>query len=204
MLRGIRSGIAGARCDLKSSDLGARTALSSIGGEDINLACTKPKLRQKGAVEMANDAFHFDITVDSHTDEFLQEVEHMLPFMLRSVGEEVEGYAKEDCPVDTGLLHNSITYAVHGESPNITKYSADRPKTAGGEIKRGTYGGAMPQEPDPAQASVYVGSNVKYAEAVEMRDMSHQVGKAHFIRDAFQDHREDIKDIVETAFRALQ
>lgn len=152
-----------------------------------------------------SDSITMEFKVVSHTDEFLQDVERMLPYMLMSIGEEVEGYAKEDCPVDTGLLHNSITYAVDGQMPNITEYSANKPRTEGGEIERGEYSGAVPAEQNPMQASVVVGSNVKYAEAVEMRDMvHHNVGKAHFIRDAFQDHREDIKDLIETAFRALQ
>lgn len=47
-----------------------------------------------------------------------------------------------------------------------------------------------------------VGSNLDYAVPVEMRDVSHRVGKAHFLRDAGQDNtaeyeriaREDLKE----------
>lgn len=155
---------------------------------------------------MASDnAMRFEIKVVSNTDEFMQEVDRMIPTMLKAIGEEVEGYAKEDCPVDTGLLHNSITYAIDGETPNITDYSADHPKTAGGEIQKGSYSGEVPAETEPDTRSVYVGSNVKYAEAVELRDgVYHKVGKAHFIRDAFQNNRDEIKDLIETFFKALQ
>lgn len=155
---------------------------------------------------MANsgNVFHLEFEVVNNTDEFMQEVDRMMPTMLKAIGEEVEGYAKEDCPVDTGLLHNSITYAIDGETPNITDYSADRPKTAGGEIQKGSYSGEVPAETEPDTRSVYVGSNVKYAEAVEMREADHKVGKAHFLRDAFQNNRNEIKDLIETFFKALQ
>lgn len=149
------------------------------------------------------DSISIDFHVESHTDELINAVTDRIPTIMKSIGEEIEGYAKEDCPVDTGLLRNSITYALDGEAPNITEYSADRPRSAGGEVQRGSYGGAVPKEPNPDSASVYVGSNVSYAETVEMHDMAHKVGKAHFIRDAFQDHREEIKDLLETFFRSM-
>lgn len=33
---------------------------------------------------------------------------------LEMMGQEAEGYAKDDCPVDTGRLRNSIAHAVDG------------------------------------------------------------------------------------------
>lgn len=138
-----------------------------------------------------------NITVVSHVDEFMEQVVEKMPLILNSVGQIAEGYAKEDCPVDTGLLHNSLTYAIAGEAPVIAGYTADRPDE-NGVIQTGTYDGAMPADDNPQNYSVYMGSNVKYAPAQEYNDTyRHKVGKAHFIRDALQDHKEEYKDNIE-------
>lgn len=41
-----------------------------------------------------------------------------LSLALEAIGQTAEGYAKEDCPVDTGRLRNSISYAVGEPSEN--------------------------------------------------------------------------------------
>ena len=56
---------------------------------------------------MANS---FHITIDSHVDDVEAEVEAKIRKALSLMGETVEGYAKEDCPVDTGNLRNSLTH----------------------------------------------------------------------------------------------
>lgn len=138
-----------------------------------------------------------NITVVSHVDEFMEQVVEKMPLILNSVGQIAEGYAKEDCPVDTGLLRNSLTYAISGERPVISSYSADK-EDEKGVIQTGTYDGAMPAEEQPQCYSVCVGSNVKYAPAQEYNDSYHHtVGKAHFIRDALQNHKEEYKDNIE-------
>lgn len=80
----------------------------------------------------------------------------------RAIGGEAVGYAKANCPVDTGLLRNSITFALSGEEPDIKSYKADKAKNEGGEVKSGSYSGAMPKE--KSGLAVYIGTNVKYAE----------------------------------------
>ena len=47
---------------------------------------------------------------------------------LRTIGMRAETHAKENCPVDTGYASNSITFALSGESANISEYEADRGK----------------------------------------------------------------------------
>ena len=47
---------------------------------------------------------------------------------LRAIGMAAETYAKENCPVDTGYARNSITYALSGETADISSYEADRGK----------------------------------------------------------------------------
>jgi len=65
--------------------------------------------------------------------------------------------------IDTGLLRNSITHALDGESTAISGYSGDKPsKYTGKPAESGTYSGTMPSEAQGRQA-VYVGTNVSYS-----------------------------------------
>lgn len=150
---------------------------------------------------MAKD-YDIQIEIKSNFDEFVQDVRKQVPVILAAIGTTAEGYAKEDCPVDTGLLRNSLTYCIGGESPHIPNYKADRPDPATDRVS-GSYNGQMPKENDPADYNVFIGSNVRYAQEVETNDRYHKVGKAHFIRDALQNHKDQYKDIIETAIRAL-
>lgn len=43
---------------------------------------------------------------------------------------------------------------------------------------------------------VVIGSNVEYAPAVEYRDMAHKTGRAHFMRDAVQNHQKEYEDLM--------
>jgi hypothetical protein len=42
-----------------------------------------------------------------------------IALVLGAIGEIAEGYAKEDCPVDTGRLRNSITHRTEGKDEYI-------------------------------------------------------------------------------------
>lgn len=139
-----------------------------------------------------------DIKVDvkSHTDEIKDELKSRIPLALAMVGEIVEGYAKEDCPVDTGLLRNSITYGIDGESVAQPHYSADTPRSSTGQVESGSYSGKIPSEPGDNRYSVWVGTNVKYAAAVEYGSYNHKVGKAHFLRDAVSHHEKEINQAI--------
>lgn len=59
------------------------------------------------------------IRVDSHIDDVMAAVDEKIKLALDLMGEVVEGYAKEDCPVDTGNLRNSIT---HTAGPQGSEY----------------------------------------------------------------------------------
>ena len=145
---------------------------------------------------------NISVTIKDNTEHFKSMLEEKMPQILKVVGQTAEGYAKEDCPVDTGLLRNSLTFALAGEQPNITSYSADSPDETG-TVQTGQYSGSMPQDDKTTLHSVYIGSNVKYAPANEFRDITHKVGKAHFIRDAIQDHKSEYKDIIEAAILSI-
>ena len=48
---------------------------------------------------------------------------------------------------------------------------------------------------------VYIGTNVEYAPYVEYRDIAHQTGKAHFLRDAATTHNDEYRAIMEAALK---
>ena len=52
------------------------------------------------------------VRVDDHTAEVLAALKEKKAIALASIGQECEGYAKKNCPVDTGRLRNSITNKV--------------------------------------------------------------------------------------------
>lgn len=105
------------------------------------------------------------IKIDSHVDDVVKAVNDKVVSALAKMGEVVEGHAKDECPVDTGNLRNSLTHEAGEED--------------------GT----------PCE---YVGSDVEYAPYVEFIDRyHHEVGKAHFLRDAGQDHIDELRATAE-------
>lgn len=53
-----------------------------------------------------------DIKITDNSKEVLSAFERQIGLALSSIGQTAEGYAKEECPVDTGRLRNSISNAV--------------------------------------------------------------------------------------------
>jgi hypothetical protein len=113
--------------------------------------------------------------------EVVKVMQRQLQNGLLACGTIAEGYAKGDCPVDTGRLRNSINYAVKNKSGQ-------------GE------GRDIPNA-NPEEATVYIGSNVEYAAVQEYRDMKHKVGKAHFLRDSVTTHVSEYQKTLEAALK---
>lgn len=53
-----------------------------------------------------------DVKIIDHSDEVIRAMRDKVLLGLESIGQEAEGYAKDDCPVDTGRLRNSIAHSV--------------------------------------------------------------------------------------------
>lgn len=53
-----------------------------------------------------------DVKIIDHSDEVIKAMRDKVLLGLKSIGQEAEGYAKDDCPVDTGRLRNSIANEV--------------------------------------------------------------------------------------------
>lgn len=105
---------------------------------------------------------------------------------LTECGLEAQRYAVKICPHDTGLLRNSITYAVSGEAPAIKEYKADK-----GDGK-GKYEGTAPED-KWSKYTVYIGTNVEYAQAVELG--LGQDAKP-YIKPAIEDHMGTYRSVI--------
>ena len=135
----------------------------------------------------------FNIRVEDHSREFLDELKRRIPVALEECGLAAEGFAKRLCPVDTGLLHNSITHAISGGPPAISNYT-DNPKEQHGE-----YSGTVP-EGDNDKTAMYLGTNVEYAPYVEMGTT--RTHEQPFIKPAISDHINDYKRLIENRLKA--
>lgn len=96
--------------------------------------------------------------------------------------------------IDTGLLRNSITYAVSGGPASITTYKAD---TGGGT---GSYGGTAPEEENGVR--VYIGTNVQYRPYIELGTRS--IPAVHFLQDAAENHDEQYKKVIDTMLNQIE
>lgn len=114
---------------------------------------------------------------------------------LEMIGQKAEGYAKGLAPTDTGLLKNSITHAIGGNSPAINSYKADRPDSHG-EIRKGIYSGTVGSANDE---SVYLGTNVSYA-IYQEKGTQHAAAQP-FIKPAASNHTSEYKAIVESCLK---
>lgn len=135
----------------------------------------------------------FDLKFVSVAPKAMEAMEQASHAALTACGTRAVEYAVNDTPVDTGLLRNSITYAISGSGPAISAYSSDDGS------KSGTYGGSFRK--DKSHINAYIGTNVEYAEYVE--NGTYQQSAKPFLRPAVADHadeyREIIKDILSNA-----
>lgn len=147
------------------------------------------------------DEMTFEITsVESNIKEVMKAVNEKMHLAIGLMAEEVEKNAKKDCPVDTGLLRNSLTYAYAGFLPVDISYSDDANE------QHGSYTTATPSAADPEaddEHVAYVGTNVEYAPYVEFGSYHHEVGKSHFLRDAGQNHIPRLQSIAATTLKKL-
>lgn len=92
---------------------------------------------------------------------------------LNAIGVTAVNHAKNGCPVKTGRLRSSITYATGYEGGDETKARA-----------------------------VYIGTNVKYARYVEFNEkVRHIVGGPHFLRNAALNHTDEYRKLAENIMK---
>lgn len=140
-----------------------------------------------------SNSVHFE----SHLGEFENALPEKLEKAMREIGMNAETAAKQLAPYDTGLLRNSITYAISGQGAATPNYSADN---GGGS---GSYSGTAPGG-SKDEVSLYLGTNVEYAPYIELGHTSRGGKKipAHeFIRPAIEDHIGEYKRIIEAELK---
>ena len=120
------------------------------------------------------------VKVTNNSEIFKKAKDEAVARALEAIGLTAERHAKENCPVDTGRLRNSITHATQ-------QFSG-----------KGTYATAQGQ---PEKDAVYIGTNVEYAKKQETGNYKHTTGAAHFLRDAAANHADEYKKIAETQLK---
>lgn len=143
------------------------------------------------------------IEVVSHKESVLRATEKAMHKSARMIGGSIAGHAVELAPRDTGLLANSITFAIGGESPQKIDYTSDGENKSGKKVEKvkGVYEGQADPD-DPGQVTVYVGTNVEYAAFNELGTVKMEARP--FLRPAFENNREEIKQILEQNFAEMR
>ena len=121
------------------------------------------------------------------------------------IGGTVEGHAKELCPTDTGLLRNSITYAIGGEAPPISTYTSNDKDKNGKDIekKEGHYEGTAPKD-DANEVTVYIGTNVEYAPYQELGAPNINLPARPYLRPAMENFRDEIEQIIKKTLGTIR
>lgn len=141
-----------------------------------------------------------------NSSQFLAELSQRIDKALTAVGIHIEGEAKEELNnspkrIDTGLLRNSITYALSGEAPAISSYHGDNSSkySKAESIPVGYYNGTAPSDPDD-QRAVYVGTNVEYAAYVH--EGTQKMAPNRFLKNAFTKNEEQIRKYIKEEFES--
>lgn len=174
-------------------------------------------------------SIHERINLDIHIENITNEVNEAIAVGMEMCGLQMESYAKLRCPVDTGLLRNSIAHAVSGEVPSIgvsykgtsrkarayrsndthADTAATRKSGTAGKavdpVQKGTYTNMVPKSKGTAVA--YVGTAVYYAPYVEMGHIDPKTFKHYpaqpFIRPAVTDHMDEYGNILKNALSGV-
>lgn len=131
------------------------------------------------------------VRITDNSAKLLTELERATLAALHAVGTQAVKHMVEKVPYDTGLLRNSLTYALDGEGAMKTNYKADK----GDET--GTYTGTTPKEGFNRRA-VIIGTNVPYAIYQEYGTRLMKEWKGPFIRPAAANHTDEYKAIIKS------
>lgn len=134
------------------------------------------------------------VDVTDNSDKVRQAMEQQAEKILTMLGIQAEKHAKEliteQGAIDTGLLRNSITWAIGGERPNTREYKADR-----GDGK-GQYTTNAETRNEPC---VYIGTNVEYATFIELGTT--RMSPRPYIKPAIFNYQDEYKKIIESGLK---
>ena len=134
-----------------------------------------------------------NIEYRDNTEEVLSALEAAIKRGNEAIGMTAERHAKKKCPVDTGRLRNSITYALAGEETHVKSYRANK---GGKERETYSYEGTADGEKG---SGVYIGTNVEYAVFVENGAQGRTA--VHFLQDAAANHSDEYKQLMEDSMK---
>ena len=129
------------------------------------------------------------------------EMRHKIRVGLKAAGIQAASAAREEIQkspkrIDTGLLRNSITHAMDGESAAIGSYKADKASKYTGKIPDpGTYTGKAEKEPEGKEA-VYIGTNVDYA--IYVHEGTDTMAANRFIKNAVENNAAELIEIIKS------
>ena len=154
------------------------------------------------------------VDIKDNSDFFIAAVEAAAEVALDAAGMQAATLCarelqKSPSRIDTGLLRNSITWAVGGKPAAISSYSADRPSKYMNEgsvwsilqaarPSSGSYSGTAPADTDKTR-SVYVGTNVEYA--IYVHEGTKHMTANHFLKNGISKNRKALSEIMK---RTLQ
>ena len=137
-----------------------------------------------------------NIEYRDNNEEVLNALEAAIKQRNKAIGITKKRHAKKKCPVDTGRLRNSITYALAGEETHVKSYKANKKKAGEKERKTYTYEGTA----DGKKGSgVYIGTNVESAVFVENGAQGRTA--VHFLQDAAANHSDEYKRLMEDSMK---
>ena len=148
-------------------------------------------------------SYDFEIKVNN-IEEVDERLNRGIENALEAMGMQSENYAKEKCPVDTGLLRNSITHTLAGKSISQNyhaSYGSNRNRKgnrikawakSAGSVGFGTISGSIGGNDEE---SVYIGTNVFYSSYVELG--TSRQDPQPYLRPAVEDHVDKLKRIAE-------
>ena len=139
------------------------------------------------------------VTVTDNSADAIAAIEAAAETALDAAGSQAATLAKMELQkyperIDTGLLRNSITWALGGGSAAVSSYSADRASKYTGKVPEpGHYTGVAPKD-TPQTISVYIGTNVEYAYYVH--DGTDRMAPNRFLKNAISKNRAELSDII--------
>ena len=138
---------------------------------------------------------------EDNTKKFMTALQKAKQRGLEAIGLTAEKYAKkaitEQKAVDTGLLRNSITYAISGSQTHVQQYRRDN--VSGGVKGKHTYYTYDNVIGDSSEECVYIGTNVEYAPYVE--NGTSKMAARPFLKPAATEHSDEYKRLFEAALK---
>lgn len=123
--------------------------------------------------------------INDNSQKVLSDMEKAVERGLQAIGLMCETYAKDNCPVDTGRLRNSITFVTPHKNDVLHYAWTDSTKGRGTKAGEGETiaKGAAPDR------TVVIGTNVEYAPFVELGAGGQKAH--HFLGRAAQEHMDE-------------